>query len=160
MAIFDYDDSNINPAEIFEALPAGKYQACLTDCSDKTPCKNGSGYFLKMTFEILSGEFKGRKIFGRFNLWHSNTETQEIARRQIKALKVAVGLPAAVNPQDLYNLPLTLKIKIKPADGEYDASNEIAGFAAKETPAYATTPAAGTSPSVPATPAAPPWAKK
>ncbi len=161
--VFDYDDSALEPSEIFEAIPAGKYQGILIDCSDKTPSKNGSGFYLKMTFEIISGEFKGRKVFQNYNLWHSKAETQEIARRQIKAMKIAVGLPDAVNPQELFNLPMTMKVKMKPAHDGYETSNEISGFAPKETPVYGTapqTPAGGTQPAAPAAPAQPPWARK
>lgn len=155
--IFDYDDTNLEPASTLDAIPAGKYQVVLIDCSDKTPAKSGNGFFLKLTFEVISGEYKGRKLFQNYNLWHTNAQAQEIARREIKALKIAVGLPGARNPQELFNLPCTAKVKLVAASGDYDARNEIRGFMPKESPVYTS---GNSTPASASTPATPPWMRK
>lgn len=157
--VFNYDDTNLEPAQALEAIPAGKYQVVLVDCSDKTPTRAGTGFYLKFTFEVISGEYKGRKIFQSYNLWHTNSQTQEIARREVKALKVAVGLPDAKNPQELFNLPCTAKVKLIPAEGEYDAKNEIKGFTPKESPSYggAANPGSAATAAPAAAPTTPPW---
>lgn len=56
----DYDLADVKNE--FEALPASTYEGKLITC-ELTMSKNTNKPMLKMTWEILDGEFAGRKLF-------------------------------------------------------------------------------------------------
>ncbi len=46
----------------FDLLPAGDYHAVITE-SDYVETKSGTGMNLKLTWQIIDGNFKGRLLF-------------------------------------------------------------------------------------------------
>ena len=56
-----FDAATVEPATAFEPIPAGKYLVVLTN-SEQKPTKSAQGSFLELTFEVIEGEFKGRKV--------------------------------------------------------------------------------------------------
>ena len=46
----------------FEALPASTYEAKIIEC-EYTPSKSSGKPMLKITWEVVDGEFQGRKLF-------------------------------------------------------------------------------------------------
>ena len=59
-----FDARTVEPSADFEAIPAGKYLAIITDSGMKET-KAGTGNYLELTLQIIEGEFKGR------NLWRA-----------------------------------------------------------------------------------------
>lgn len=159
MAGLNLDMTGVSPAEERSAIPAGEYLAVITESEMKTT-KSGNGQFLQLTFEVIEGEFKGRKVWHRLNLNNPNSQAVEIARRELKAIMVAVNFPGDIinDSADLHNLPLTIKVKAKQSD-DGEVQNEIKSFKAKGTPTFAAggTPAAAGA--APAGDGKPPWAK-
>jgi len=114
----------------FDAIPAGKYPAMVVKSEVKKSKKNKHNEYLELIFKVLKGKYKGRQIWGRFNLWNDNETAVEIAEREFALLCDAVGLGNATitDSKKLHEKPLLLKVKVKPASGGYDESNEPAGF--------------------------------
>ncbi|HEX4918067.1 MAG TPA: DUF669 domain-containing protein, partial [Limnobacter sp.] len=57
----NFNAAEVQPMESRDVLPAGKYIAAIVDNEIK-PTKSGTGERLNLTFEILEGEHKGRKV--------------------------------------------------------------------------------------------------
>lgn len=126
-----FDANQVEPTTEFEPIPAGKYQAMITE-SEMKLTKSGSGSYLQLTFQILDGEYKGRFLWSRLNLNNSNATAVEIARRELSAICRAVGVMTPRDSVELHNLPLVISVKCKRRDDTGDVSNEIKGYAKRE----------------------------
>jgi len=54
-----FDANEVEPTTDFDPIPAGKYEAVITE-SEVKPNKANTGSYLQFTFQILEGEYKGR----------------------------------------------------------------------------------------------------
>lgn len=168
MAQFNFDTSSVEKRENnYELLPAGWYVGQVTE-SEIVPLKSGNGQSLKLTIEILSEGYRGRKVWARLNVQHSNPDAERISQQQLRELCEAIGLGRMTDTVQLHNLPFGVKVKIREdKTGQYEPQNEVAGFKpaggspvhgqamaarAPQAPANAAAAAAGTS--------TPPWAKR
>lgn len=150
---FSFDASTVAPQASYAPIPAGVYLACVTD-SDIVVPKSGNGQGLKLTFDILDGQFNGRKVFEYLNIRHSNPDTERIAQSQLSALCHAAGVIKLSDTAQLHNIPVRIRVKIRPASGDFEARNSVSGYEAAG-------PGGGAvaAPVKPAAPAAAPWAK-
>jgi len=152
MAILNFDASSVAPSAPLDALPAGTYECCIVE-SGMFPTKSGNGSFLKLTFEVVSGEFAGRKLWARLNLDNPSKTAVEIARAELSAICHAVGVLAPRDSEELHNLPLLVTVKVRRLeDGDV---NDIKGYAPAKGAAPA--PAAGPGNAAPAAPSVAPW---
>src|SRR5688572_9784079 len=116
------------PADMgFDVVPKGVYNVTVDDTEMK-PTKDTLGSYLNVRFNIMDGQFANRKLFHRFNLRNNNQQTVEIAYKQLSALSAACGIGYVQNSGQLHNIPLKVRVKIKPAEGQYDEQNEITKF--------------------------------
>ena len=127
-----FDARNVDPATTFEAIPAGKYLAAITD-SETKPTKRGNGSYLQLAFTILEGEFKNRILWARLNLQNPNQTAVNIARSELSAICRAVGVIAPNDSVELHNLPLQITVRVKKREDTGDLVNDIRGYATKET---------------------------
>jgi hypothetical protein len=138
----------------FDPIPAAQYVAMITD-SEMRQTKAMDGEYLKLTFEIIDGPYKGRLIWTNLNLRNKNPKAVEIANRNLASICRSVHhLTPLDDSQALHNKPLKIKVTIREAQNGYDASNEIKGYS----------PAADAPPQVAGAPAnggvTPPWANQ
>lgn len=159
MASINFDASTVAPQASSGPVPAGTYLAQCVD-SDVQPLKSGNGTGLKLTFEIIDGQYKGRRIWENLNIQHSNEDTQRIAQSQLSALCHAVNVIKLQDTAALHHKPVTIKVVVREAKGEYQASNNIKGYesASGSVPAFLA-PVADAAPAAPVS-KAPAWAKK
>lgn len=150
MARLNFNAASVEPSTPMDVLPKGRY-LCVAIASELKMTKNGSGEYLQITFEVIDGPAKGRKLFERLNIRNANKTAEDIAQRALSALCHAVGVINLDDSEQLHNIPVQLDVDIEPAKGEYSASNRIKGYLAAN--GQATTPAR-TAPSAPA-PSAP-----
>lgn len=155
-----FDATQVAPNQPFEVLPAGKYKVQVVD-SDMRPTKDGTGQYLWLEMEILDGDYQGRKIWDRLNLVNANQQAVEIAQRSLSALCHATGKLHVSDSADLHFIPVIATVKVRPAKGEYDASNEIRGYetAGNVTP-MSRPAAASASAAAPTANAAAPWKQR
>jgi hypothetical protein len=144
MAQFNFDASQIAPQASTGPLPAGVYLAHIVE-SDVQPLKSGNGEGLKLTFEIIDGQLKGRKVWENLNIRHSSEDTQRIAQSQLSALCHAVNVIKLMDTAALHFKPVRINVTVREAVGQYKASNNIKGYEAAgagiSAPATAPTPA-------------------
>lgn len=129
MATIQFNATNIDPNPRFDPLPAGDYNVIITE-SEIKPTRDGAGQYLQLKLEVQGGEFAGRILFDRLNLWNNNRQAQEIAQRTLSQICHAVGQLQVNDSQELHYKPLVATVKIRQAQGNYDASNEIKGYKA------------------------------
>jgi hypothetical protein len=172
MAQFNFDASQVAPQASTGPLPAGVYLAHIVE-SDVQPLKSGNGEGLKLTFEIIDGQFKGRKVWENLNIRHTSEDTQRIAQSQLSALCHAVNVIKLMDTAALHFKPVRINVTVREAVGQYKASNNIKGYEAVgagiSAPATAPTPAPVAVAEAPAWPTAeqeaakskaPAWARK
>lgn len=155
MASLNFDASQVAPKSPFAPIPAGTYLAHIIE-SDVSPLKTGNGMALKLTFEILDGQFKDRKIFNNLNIQHTNPDTQKYAQQDLSAICHATGNIKLTETSALHFKPVKIKVTIRPASGGYDEVNAIKGYES----ATGAKPATFSAPAAPAAnaPVTPPFA--
>jgi hypothetical protein len=136
-----FDANQVEPSSDFEPIPAGKYQAVITD-SEMKPTKNGTGNYLQLAFQIIDGAFKNRLLWARLNLDNPNATAVQIARAELSAICRAVGVLAPSDSAELHNLPLVIHVRCKKRPDTGELTNEIKGYAKKEIPSPTPQPAA------------------
>ncbi len=124
MTQLNIDFSNVPPQESIEPVPAGWYNVSI-DHSEMKLTKDQTGQFLEVRYVVLDGQYKGRKVFDRFNLRNNSQQAVEIGYRQLSAVAHAVGVLQVADSEMLHNRPLKIKVKLRPAEGQYEASNEV-----------------------------------
>lgn len=145
-----FDASQVEPSGDFEPIPAGQYPAVITN-SEMKANKAGTGRYLQLSFQVIDGPYKGRLIWTRLNLDNPNATAVKIARAELSAICRAVGVLAPRDSVDLHNLPLVIHVRCKKRADTGEITNELKGFALKESPK----PAAA-NPQAPPDPT-PPW---
>lgn len=155
MAQISFNASAVQPKKSFEPIPAGSYIASISESAIK-PTSKGTGQIMNLTFDILDGQYKGRKVFDRINIQNQNPTAEKIGQEQLSALCHAVGVLQLQDTNQLHGRPVTIKVKIRKDDtGQYEDSNEVTGYLA----ANGAVPAAS-APAAPAAAPAAPWLKK
>jgi hypothetical protein len=146
---------NFNASEVpsqqsgYEPRPTGEYTMQVVN-SDMRTTKSGTGQYLWLEFDILSGPVRG-KYFERLNLFNDNAKAVEIANRQLSAICNAVGLVALQDSEQLHMKPLKVVLKVTESkDGSLQNN-------AKYLPLNAAPAATAPAPAAPAAPAAKPW---
>ena len=132
-----FNASEVEPAARFEPIPAGKYVALITE-SELKPTKAGTGHYLQLTFQVQDGEYKGRILWSRLNLDNPNATAVQIARSELSAICRAVGVLEPKDSVELHNLPLVIDVKCRKRTDTDEITNEIGGYAKRETTARAT----------------------
>ena len=155
MDLTGFDANTVEPSAPYTPIPAGDY-ICVITSSEEKPTKAMTGSYLQLGLEIVSGPQQGRTVIDRLNLDNPNAIAVEIAQRALSAICRAVGVMTPRNASELHNKPMTVTVAVKPASGDFGASNEVKGYA----PAGGTT---GVAPvpteqlPTPASASTPPW---
>jgi hypothetical protein len=149
MADFDLADlyDNYDPDQIDtskrgerpDPLPEGEYlmQAIEAECI----VKENEDVMLKLVFDVIGGEYEGRKIWEYQNIKHSNPLTQKLGQEAYTNFwrdGLRLSSKPSGNPDQFLFRPLAAKVRIAPAKNGYPASNKIE----KYLPAGQSTPAA------------------
>lgn len=148
MASFSFETGSVEKRESnYELLPLGWYTAQISE-SSVVSLKSGNGQAIKLTFDILSEGYRGRKVWAQLNVRHTNPKAETIAQQQLRELCEAIGLARFTDTVELHNKPVQIKIKVRKDDtGQYEDQNEVTG--------YKPANGAAVAPSVPRAPAAP-----
>ena len=156
---FYFDASQNEPQVAFDPVPDGWYAVTVTG-AEWAPTKAGP-QLLKLTLEIDGNahpQFANRKLWDRLNLNNTNQQAREIAQRTLSSICHAVGKLQLAGISDLLGMRLRAKAKAIPAEGQYEARNEVKGYKALDEAAApkAAAPAAPAQATA-ATPKAAPW---
>lgn len=128
MDLHGFNADEVEPNAPRDPIPAGWYKVVIAESEEKAT-KAMTGSYLMLTMEVIEGDHAGRKLFDRLNLKNTNAQAVEIAYRTLSGICRAVGVNTPRTSQDLHDKPLMAKVKVKPATGDYEASNEVTEYA-------------------------------
>ena len=123
----NFDATAVQPQESFEPIPAGWYDCMIVE-SEMKPTKSGTGQYLQLRLDVTEGQYANRVLFERLNLDNPNTTAVEIAQRTLSAICHATGVLQPRDSSDLHNIPLRVKVSVRPAGSGYEANNDIKGY--------------------------------
>jgi len=113
MTFYNGTNDDENAAGGFEALPDGEYLCSCTECEARDSRNSDCRYYATV-FEVVQGQFCGRKIFANFVFEHQNEKAVNIGRARMKQLALAAtGNPIVNNPDELYRRPVALKVRTR-----------------------------------------------
>ena len=107
-----FDANTVKPQDSFEPLPAGWYNTKIV-ASEAKPTKDNESGYLQLELEVLDGEYKGRKLFDRLNLWNKSVQASEIAQRQLSAYCHATGVLVLQDSVQLHGIPIKVKVNVR-----------------------------------------------
>jgi len=122
--ILDFATDNLGDVDSFDPLPAGRYNVIGSAALVK-PTKDGTGRMLNITWTVTDGDYKGRKLFDRLNVVNKSEKAQQIGRNQLGNRLKAVGLEGENDMAKIIGRECNLSVRVRPAEGDYQASNEI-----------------------------------
>lgn len=153
MPAFSFDATSVAPAQkSFGPLPNGTYE-CVINNGDIKATKAGTGEYLELEFQVISGEHAGRRVWERLNINNPNKQAEDIAREQLAGLCMALNIPKLSDTDELLDIPVNVYIEI---DRKEPDRNRIRGYSSAGAPAPAARPAPAQAPAA----AAPAAAKK
>lgn len=119
-------------ANNFDPIPAGDYRAKIIESDVEDVSKTADkGRCLVLKWQIETGQYDGRLVFQRLNMWFTGDEKEpgkvvKIANQQFAAVREATGKKVVKDTQELEHIPcmITVAIRTDP-NGKYSPSNEI-----------------------------------
>lgn len=129
MAAINFDATTVAPNASFDPLPAGWYNANITS-SEMKPTKDGSGAYIQLELTILDGQYANRKVFDRLNVQNNSQVAQEIAYATLSSICHATGVIQVQDTSQLHGIPLEVKLSVRAATENYEASNDVKGYRA------------------------------
>lgn len=131
MSVFPQPQHAEHPATSggFPVFTAGWYRAQIDEIKNE-PMKSGNGEAVKIVLTAMSDGYSGRKIFVKINARHTNATTEGIGQRQIDSLLDATGFTRATLQSygQMQRKFVLVKLKVKPAQGDFDAQNDLVTF--------------------------------
>ena len=123
--VFVPDEAEENP---FAPIAAGWYLGEIIK-SELKDTKNKDGKYLALTFKVVEGDHEGRLIFTNLNIVNKSDVAVKIARSDLKAICGAVGFEGDLEDTvDLHNVPMMVKVSLKPETAQWPAKNELKNF--------------------------------
>lgn len=122
-----FDAESVDPLGDFSPIPEDWYLAMIVE-SDKKSTKSGTGAYLQMKLVITQGEYKGRNLWIRLNLWNPNDQAVQIARSELSSICRAVGILKPKDSTQLHNIPMGIRVVVKKRDDNGQLTNEIKGY--------------------------------
>jgi hypothetical protein len=109
MAAINFNAAEVAPQTAFDPLPPGNYVAVITESEEKAT-KAGTGSYLQLTFEVVEGQYQGRKVWARLNLNNPNDQAVAIARAELSAICHAVNVIDLKDTTQLHDLPMAIRL--------------------------------------------------
>lgn len=111
----------------YDLLPAGWYNSKITKAELKNT-KSGTGTYINVRYDITGPTHQGRVVFGMINITNQNPKAEEIGLQQLGELMKAIGLTRVEDTDQLIGGETQIKVSVKAANGDFDASNDVKGF--------------------------------
>jgi hypothetical protein len=142
MAKIDWDPTENETSQGFEAIPKGRYLVRI-EAEEMKTTKSGSGSYLEVELTIERGEYAKRKLWARINVHNASETAQRIGREQFNALCVSAGFKVGEVKDTAKLIGKRLVALVDIEKGDRGDMNRVVGFMAPTTaPAGAEEPAA------------------
>lgn len=122
-----FDATKVEPTKAFTPIPAGDYKAAIS-ASEMKPTAKGNGTYLALTFDVLDGEHKGRKLYVNLNLNNPNNQAVEIAKAELSAICRAVAVLTPNDSAELHNRPMVVTVGLEKRKDTGEMQNRVKGF--------------------------------
>ena len=127
MSKFGFDLSEYHTEDRnYDPIPMGDYFLKCTDAVVK-PTRTG-GEMIAAAFEVVGGDFNGRKLWNNFNIHNNSEVAQRIGREQVSAWAKAAGKPNANSFDELLERKFKAIVDIEKGKDGYADKNRIAGY--------------------------------
>ena len=83
---------------------------------------------MSLTWTVIEGDYKDRKVFSNLNLDNENAQTVEIAQRELSAICRATGILHPKDSSELHDKPVVISVGIRKGSNGYEDSNIIKKF--------------------------------
>jgi hypothetical protein len=124
MASLNFNANDVEPLGSFDPLPIGEYTVVIS-ASEMKDTKTGKGQYLQLVYDVVEGDYHGKKVFDRLNVVNENETAQNIAQRALSSICRAVGVMTPKDSEELHDKPFIIKVGIRAASGEFQASNVV-----------------------------------
>lgn len=127
-----FDATEVAPLEAsFAPIPEGDYEVMIVD-SKTEPNKAGTGSFLKLQIQVVSGPHAKYTLWVRLNLRNPSVKAVEMAKRELSSICHAVGVLRPATKEALHNIPMIAHVLLVDDDrNPGQKKNEIKGWKAK-----------------------------
>lgn len=123
--VFQPEEAEDDP---FAPLDAGWYEGEIIK-SELKVTRDKKGKYISLQFKILEGDAKGRMVFTNLNIINASETAVRIARSDLKKICGAVAFEGDLeDTTDLHNIPMGIKLSVKPETSQWPAKNEIKNF--------------------------------
>lgn len=110
----NFDATTVAPSTgEFEPIPNGTYPFAVV-ASESKVSDDKTKMGLKLTLQVLDGEYKGRKMTTYLNLTHPNPVAQELGQKELSAICHVTNVMKLTNSQQLHDIPFKAKIRVTP----------------------------------------------
>lgn len=111
-----------------ELIPANTIVTVVVKESDVKTTQAGTGEYIKITCEVMEGDYQGRKVWHNFNIVNPNEKAVQIGRGQLKRLNQVLGISELTDTSELHGVPFKILVNIRKGTGGYDDQNVIKKF--------------------------------
>jgi len=129
MDLNGFNALEVEPSSTFQPLPAGWYKCVITEAVEGIN-KAGTGSYLKLSIEVIDGDYTGRNVFDYLNLKHDKDVVVQIAQQALSQICRAINVNSPKDSAELCDKPLMVKMAVTPANNGYEASNNAKGYEA------------------------------
>ena len=127
MSTWDFDSTDYDEPvtkSSFDPLPPGDYTAIVSE-SDMRDTKAGTGKYIELCIHIVEGQYEGRRLWERLNVYNPSERAENMARSQLKGLSIAVGKPGTKDREELHDIPFIISLDIDRRD---PTRNKVMGY--------------------------------
>ena len=125
MSFFQDNQFNANTVDTtdnFDPIPEGTYRVLVASAEEK-PTANGNGQGLNVQYEVVEGQYKGRKLFHWINLRNQSKVAEEIGHKELARLCLATNVPQPRSCAEFCGKLIQVTVKVGERNGE--KRNEI-----------------------------------
>jgi hypothetical protein len=123
-----FDASKHEDMRSFKAIPPRDYAMQIISSEKKISKSNPASSYLQLVTEVISGEFKGARVYTILNLWNTNQTAVDIANQELATICRAVGVNQPRQSEALHKIPFIGSVDLKPAEGQYPEKNVMSNY--------------------------------
>ena len=89
--------------------------------------KAGTGKYIELSMQVVEGQYEGRRLWERLNVYNPSEQAERIARSQLNQLSAAVGRTGTTDTESLHDIPFVISLDI---DRREPTRNKVMGYSA------------------------------
>lgn len=128
-----------------QPLPNGIYKSIIT-ASELKDTQSGNGQYIKLTYQIIDGEYKGRSFWSQHNIRNSNPQAVAIANQELAQIGRACGKQRMNDTNELHDITMYVRVICEPrSDDKTKMQNRVKNWSSTDSSPQQQPVASGTS---------------